>query len=67
MELEVLEGAARTLTDFRPILLVEAIKVDRTKLLATLKTHDYKVFEAGLNFLAVHHSDPPLKCINLAE
>jgi FkbM family methyltransferase len=63
MELEVLEGAAKSIADQRPILLVESIKTDKLKLGSWLTSFDYLIFETGLNFLAVHKTDQSLKHI----
>jgi len=57
MELEAIEGSAKTLTTQRPILLVEAIKVSRDQLRARLGQFDYKIIEAGMNIVAIHKDD----------
>jgi len=58
MELEAIDGAARSLARAHPILLVEAIKSDRAALRARLEGLGYRLFDAGMNLLAVHASDP---------
>lgn len=60
MELSVLAGAADTIARHSPIMLVEAIKTDKEALRSRLTTADYRVFEAGINFLAIHSADPCL-------
>jgi FkbM family methyltransferase len=60
MELEVLEGAAESIARSHPILVVEAIKSDKTKLQAWLQKQEYQVFPTGLNFLSIHRADPCL-------
>jgi hypothetical protein len=45
----------------KPALLIETIKVDTTKLGEWLIARDYKVFQMGINALAVHASDPVLR------
>jgi FkbM family methyltransferase len=52
MELDVLEGAAEAIRRFRPHMLIEWIKVDRTKLEAMLTGFDYDLIEYGMNLLA---------------
>jgi FkbM family methyltransferase len=60
MELEALEGAARTVEASRPIMLIEKIKSDAAQLLSWLETRGYEVIEAGDNILAMHTSDKVL-------
>src|SRR5262249_840718 len=64
MEMEVLAGAAQSITNNRPALLVETIKADATALREWLIARDYKVFHVGINALAVHASDPVLRHVN---
>ena len=58
MELEALAGAAESIAQRRPVLLVESIKTDAAALREWLAARDYVIFPAGLNLLAVHRSDP---------
>ena len=60
MELEVLEGAIKSVSDHRPIILVESVKTDKERLRSWLVDRNYSVFATGLNFLAVHAAD---KCL----
>jgi FkbM family methyltransferase len=60
MELEVLQGAAKTIQKNRPIVLAEAIKVDQLKLKAALEGMGYQVVKMKHNFLAIHTTDPAL-------
>lgn len=60
MELEVLAGAAHTLTTCRPVMLIETIKTDVAVLGRVLEDHGYRAFPAGLNVVAVHRDDPVL-------
>jgi FkbM family methyltransferase len=60
MELDGLAGAAGSVAKHRPILLVEAAKVDKTVLRAWLEGYDYTTFDIGMNFLALHSAD---KCL----
>jgi FkbM family methyltransferase len=61
MEMEALAGAAQSIADNKPVLLIETIKVDATRLCEWLIARDYKVFHVGINALAVHASDPVLQ------
>ena len=61
MEIEALDGAARTLERCRPALLVEAIKSDAAALGARLTSRGYKLFQVAINILAIHVSDPVLE------
>jgi FkbM family methyltransferase len=60
MEMDVLAGAAETIEACRPAMIVERIKSDEAALRARLAGHGYQVIEFGMNFLAVHESDPIL-------
>jgi FkbM family methyltransferase len=57
MELDALEGSADCIRNYRPILLVEALKSETKELRAWLERFDYLVFDVGWNFLALHKSD----------
>jgi FkbM family methyltransferase len=63
MELEAIEGAAASLARTHPILIVESIKTDKARLRQTLEERGYRLFEMGLNLLAVHASDKTLNHI----
>jgi FkbM family methyltransferase len=60
MELEVIEGAARTIREKRPIILAESIKTDGDALRALLESFGYVVHSVVMNFLAFHKDD---KCM----
>lgn len=60
MEVEALDGAARTLARCRPSILAETIKSDQTALGERLARHGYRLRRIGINVLAVHESDPLL-------
>jgi len=64
MEMEVLAGAAQSIAKNKPVLLIETIKADAAKLSEWLIARDYKVFQVGINALAVHASDPVLRHLN---
>ena len=63
MELEALAGAENAIARHRPAMLVESIKTGAAALRSWLAAHGYAVFEIGINFLAVHASDPILAAI----
>jgi FkbM family methyltransferase len=67
MELEVLEGAKATLARLLPIIIVEGLKAPKTEITAVLASYGYEWFPFGLNFLAVHPSDPTRQHINIAQ
>jgi FkbM family methyltransferase len=60
MEIEAIEGAARSLARSHPILIVESIKSDAARLREQLTGLGYRLFELGLNQIAIHESDPTL-------
>ena len=53
MEIEALNGAANVISQFRPALLVEWIKSDRTALEDLLRSRYESVTERGANLLAI--------------
>jgi hypothetical protein len=57
MELEGLAGAATSVAKHHPILLVEAVKVDKEALRTWLASCDYTTFDVGMNLLALHSAD----------
>jgi FkbM family methyltransferase len=60
MELEALEGGKASIARSHPILIVEAVKSDKAKLRGFLEQLGYRLFEIGMNLLAVHDSDKTL-------
>jgi len=60
MEIDAIDGAAKSLERYHPILIVESIKSDKAMLRARLEAFGYRSFETGLNLLAVHPSDNSL-------
>ena len=60
MEFEGLAGAEGCIAKHHPIMLIEAVKVDKGELRGWLERHDYKTFEVGMNLLALHNAD---KCL----
>jgi FkbM family methyltransferase len=67
MELEVLAGAKATLQRFLPIIIVEGLKAPQDVLTGVLASYGYEWFTLGLNFLAVHPSDPTRQAINVTS
>ena len=63
MEMEVLEGARRTLARHRPILVIEELKTDSEALKAYLDSFGYTGFGAGMNVVAIHAGDPSIRLL----
>ena len=66
MEMEVLEGARQVIGQHHPILIVENLKTDRVALMNYLTEYGYRTFDAGLNVLAIHPSDPTVGSVREA-
>jgi FkbM family methyltransferase len=60
MEIEAIEGAADTLVRCRPAVMVEWFKSDQPRLREALENHGYRVFDMGLNLVALHADDKTL-------
>jgi len=60
MEMEVLEGAVRTIERSHPVMLIEKIKADAGGLRQWLEARGYTIIEAGINMLVIHGSDGTL-------
>ncbi len=58
MEMDALLGAESSIARFKPQMLIEKIKSDEGEIRAFLTRHGYKIFEAGINLVAVHADDP---------
>jgi FkbM family methyltransferase len=58
MESSVLDGASGTIDQYHPIILAEMVKSNKEDLQSKLMSLGYQVFEVGMNFLAIHGSDP---------
>lgn len=63
MEEEALHGASESIERHLPIMLVERIKSSRQGLECFFKDHGYKIFIAGMSFLAIHSTDPSLELV----
>lgn len=60
MEIQALRGAQATIATWKPIMLVEHIKSDRSELTAFFEQRGYRVFVQSMNLLCVHEQDPVL-------
>jgi FkbM family methyltransferase len=67
MELEAIEGAVASIARCRPILIIESIKSDKVRLQQILEQQGYRLFEAGLNLLAVHYEDKTSSHVKTAD
>jgi FkbM family methyltransferase len=67
MEMEALAGAVRSIEAHRPIMLIEALKVDAAKLRAWLEERSYTVIASGINLLAIHQADECLKHLKFEQ
>ena len=67
MELEALAGAASSIQAHRPMMLVEALKVDAGKLRAWLEGLNYSVLQSGINLLAIHKEGECLKHLKIEQ
>ena len=67
MELEALAGAANSIQAHRPIMLIEALKVDAAKLRTWLEEQGYTVVPSGINLLAIHKTDECLKHLKFEQ
>ena len=66
MELEVMQGAKATIQRLLPIIIVEGLKAPQQEITALLASYGYEWFPFGLNFLAIHPSDPTKQSIKPA-
>lgn len=67
MEIDVLQGAIKTIKQFFPILQIEYIKSDKTILENFLNKLDYIYFYKGINIIAIHKEDPVLNNITIKD
>lgn len=63
MEIEALRGADRLIRKTLPMILLEFIKSDQALIRDFLQARGYRVFVSGINFLAIHKTDPSLEMI----
>ena len=64
MEEAALNGATKTISEKKPIVVVEKIKSNHQNLLKALVPCGYRAFEFGLNFLMIHQDDKILNKID---
>ncbi|AWB65631.1 FkbM family methyltransferase [Saccharobesus litoralis] len=64
MEMDVLNGAKKTIDRCQPVLHIEACKSDRDKIIELLQTFGYRYYSVGINLLAVHSQDPINKIVS---
>lgn len=57
MELNALYGGVSSIQQFKPILIIERIKVNEQELKNFLVNVGYIIFELGINIVAVHKTD----------
>jgi FkbM family methyltransferase len=67
MELEAMAGAPNSIQAHRPIMLIEALKVDAGKLRTWLEEQGYTVVPSGINLLAIHKTDECLKHLKFEQ
>lgn len=65
MEEEVLEGASNSIAEHKPVMLIEVIKSNKNKLFKYVVDRGYKIFEIGINVLAVHKDDKILNHLKM--
>jgi hypothetical protein len=58
MELEAFSGAIATIRKHKPVLFIETIKIDKTKLVRMLSELDYQCYPQGMGVLGIHADDP---------
>lgn len=58
MEMEALIGSEKSIKQFKPILIIEKIKVDEKEIAKWLEKFDYQIFPFGMNLLAIYKNDP---------
>ena len=65
MELEVLNGALECIERHHPVLFIEILKIGAAALEAFAANQGYRLFQIGINALAIHSSDPTLRHFSL--
>ena len=58
MEIEALTGAQKSISKYKPQLMIEKIKSDENELKKFLNQFKYKHVNVGMNLIAVHTDDP---------
>jgi FkbM family methyltransferase len=68
MELQALAGATATLAQYRPVVFLEIVKIDRSAVERLFEPLGYRLFSHGvMNVLAVHASDPTINSIQVEQ
>ena len=67
MEIEALNGAKKSIEQFKPQLLIEKIKSNESEIRAFVEKFDYQIFPLGINILAIHNSDPVSKQLKIGS
>lgn len=57
MEVDVLNGAEKTINRTNPVMIIEIVKTDEAQVDAFLTRHGYCTYSMGMNILAVHKTD----------
>jgi FkbM family methyltransferase len=65
MEMDALTGAEKSITQFKPQLLIEKIKSNEDDIRQFLEKRGYQLFPLGINLLAVHKTDPAAKQVSV--
>lgn len=65
MEQEVIAGGAALIARCQPVMMVEWVKSDKAALRSQIEGFGYRVFEHGMNLLAIHPSDKTIGHVNL--
>ncbi len=58
MEEKVLYGATKSIQKSMPVMIIEKIKSNEENIKLFLKQNGYACFPMGINYLAIHESDP---------
>lgn len=66
MEPEVLAGATETIARDHPMMIVECLQ-NSDALCETLSGMGYRLMRSGINFVAIHESDPGLSSVKQSE
>ena len=64
MEMDALMGAEKSITQFKPQLLIEKIKSNEDDIRQFIEKRGYQLFPLGINLLAVHKTDPAAKQVS---
>ena len=60
-------GAVELIEQYKPILLIELVKSNKTNVQEFVTDHGFSTFHLGLNMLAVHNSDPSLNNLIVSD